>query len=413
MKKLLILGGSINAIQILNKAKALGIEVGVADYYEYSTCKSLADYSHNINVFDIEGVARIIHDNSYDGIITGYSEQLLMPYAEICERSGLKCYGSKALFDISTNKAKFKTVCRKYNVPVMPEYTYEEALQNGLIYPIVVKPVDSAASIGVSICKNKEEFVNNYKVALESSKSGKVIIEKCAKGFEATLFFYFHEGKPHFTAYGDKLTHKPIGKDLPLPVGYIFPGKADSVKVERFVSTISDLFEKEGFSEGMAFAQVFVEDEGIYLCEIGYRLTPSFETFIIDYYNSFNPLSSMIEYAVCNKSDYRNLLSTKPYKGFAANITFLLNPGIIAEYKGVSDIEKLPYVIKALKSWETGHEITPQQIGTLAQVGLRVLIHGDSREDLINKMDYIKELIRIEDSNSNDLVVRDYSYKNF
>ncbi len=51
MKKSLLLGGAINAIQITDAAHNLGIEVGVVDYYDSSECKKLADYAYKKSMY--------------------------------------------------------------------------------------------------------------------------------------------------------------------------------------------------------------------------------------------------------------------------------------------------------------------------------------------------------------------------
>lgn len=411
MKKILIYGGSINAIQMLEVAKEMGLKVGVIDYNETSDCKDASDYSYCVDVFDINNVVRVIEEEKYDGVITGYSEQLLQSYAQVCDKSEKKCYGSTHLFDLSTNKLKFKQLCKKYGVPVMHEFELQEVQQNDILYPVVVKPSDSAASIGVKICYNYEDFQEGYRNALKVSKSKKIIIEKCAAGREATFFYYFCDGIAYFTAYADKITIKQLKSDTPMPVGYIFPGKIQQEEIKKFNTSLFRLFKNEGFKNGMAFAQTFIEKDGIYLCEIGYRLTPSFETFVISALNNFNPIKEMIKYSIGQEQDVSTLTNVNPYKGYAANITILLKPGIIKSYENTDKIEQLPYVQKVLKTWEVGHTIEKAHIGTLSQVGLRVIITADSEDELLNRMELIKDSISIKNTDDTEMTIKDYSYR--
>jgi len=409
MKKLLLLGGSINAIQIIDAAHNLGVEVGVVDYYDSSECKKLADYTHKEDVFNIDAVCKIIRDCGYDGIITGYSEALLLPYAKICEESGKPCYGSSALFSLSTNKAKFKGLCKKYSVPTMPEYTCESVLEDN-IFPVVVKPIDNAGGIGISISNNYTEFTQNYRNALAASPSKNVIIEKCASGKEATLFFFFDNGSVHYTLGSDRIMLKQEGVSLPLPVGYIFIPDVEEKLLDDFISRLTDLFHGEGFANGMAFAQVFIEDNGIYLCEIGFRLTPSFETFAIKELYNFDPITALVNFALGNEVDTSHLNSMSNHE-VLGNMTILLNEGIISEYNGIEGIMQLPYIIKVLPAWEIGHEINVKDKGTLKQVGLRVILKGDDKEHLISRMDKILSYVKIFNETGEDMVIRNYTYK--
>lgn len=409
-RKLLLLGGSNNAIQIVNEAKRLGLKVGVIDYYDSSLCKSLADYEYCHNVFDTDFVADLLKSENYSGLLTGYSELLLNPYAEVSEKSNLKCYGSSELFKISTDKKKFKDLCKKYDVPIMPEYSLSDAVADSGIFPLVVKPVDSAASVGVAICTDYDELSKNYDDALSVSKSKKVLIEKCASGREATFFYYFNDGEVYLTAFADRLLIQRQKNKPPMPVGYVFPGDINKTHIDQFNNKLLNLFHKEGFKNGMAFAQTFVEKDGIYLCEIGYRLTPSFETFIIQKLNCFNPIEAMIKYAINEKIDDKALQRIDPFKGYAANVTILVNPGRIMRYEGLDKIRQFDFVIKVLEAWEPGHVIKDSDIGTLAQVGLRILLTADSKQDLLDRMDLVKDMIMITDDTGTNLAIKDYSY---
>lgn len=409
--KLLILGGSRNAYQILRVAKKLGVKVGVVDYYRTSFCKEKADFSHCHDVYDIDYIVNLLKTENYDGIITGYSERLLIPYAEICNKSGLNCYGSVGLFKISTDKKAFKQLCKKHKVPVMKEYTLSEAINNETLYPIVVKPVDSAASVGVAICSNPTELKRNYQEALSVSKSKKVLIEKCSQGREATFFYFFDDGDVYFTTFAERLLLRVDPSKPPMPVGYIFPANIDKKIVTEFNNKVTELFKKEGFKNGMAFAQTFIEKDGIYLCEIGYRLTPSFETFIISALNNFNPIEGLVKFSLNNKINSDSLKHIDPFKGYAANITILLNPGTITKYEGIKEVKSLEYVLEVLEAWDLGHKISTEDVGTLAQVGLRVILTANSLSDLVKRMEMIKNMVRILDENEVDIAIKDFSYK--
>jgi hypothetical protein len=162
---------------------------------------------------------------------------------------------------------------------------------------------------------------------------------------------------------------------------------------------------------GMAFVQVFVEDDKISICEIGYRLTPSFETFIIDYNNHFNVIEQMINFAVGNCVDGASLSKVDSHKGHSANITLLLNEGEVSNFEGLDDVSKMDGVIKVLSAIEVGHKISSNAIGTLAQVGVRVLLTADNQEQLLHRMDQVKDKIHVYDQNGNDMVIRNYTYK--
>lgn len=60
-------------------------------------------------------------------------------------------------------------------MPVVKEYASVAEVDE---YPVIVKPVDRAGSIGISIATNRDELDKAVDYALESSISKQIIIEK-------------------------------------------------------------------------------------------------------------------------------------------------------------------------------------------------------------------------------------------
>lgn len=403
-EKILILGGTTNTSIILHTAHEIGLKVGVVDYYKESKCKREADYAHLIDAFDVDNISKLISEKNYNGIIVGYSEKLLKPYARICKLSNKPCYGSEYLFDISSNKEKFRKLCTIYGVPMLPSYTEAEIKKDPSLLPVVVKPVDSAASIGITFCRKISELEPSIKFAQNNSPTKSIVIEKMASGKEATFFYYIKEGKPYLTAIADRLTTVLPNQNKPMPVGYIFPAQIEKQKIIDFNNQLKKLIRGEKYKDGMLFAQVFVEPEKIYLCEVGYRLTPSFETFIINDKCGFDIIKEMI-YTAINKKSPQTLPNFKPDKGFYGNVTLSLKEGVISEYKGIDTLESLPYVIKVFQAFEIGHEIRSEHIDTLAQVGLRIILKADTLEELMKRMNIVKNLVEILDTHKNNMVI--------
>ncbi|MCZ2159127.1 ATP-grasp domain-containing protein [Bartonella sp. 220] len=59
------------------------------------------------------------------------------------------------------NKAMMAAQISKTGKLVQPvQYTKEDVFKNRTTYPIVIKPIDQAASVGVRLCKNRNEALN-------------------------------------------------------------------------------------------------------------------------------------------------------------------------------------------------------------------------------------------------------------
>ena len=144
-KRLLILGGMRISCEIVRTARRMGVYTLVADYntIENSPGKQIADEAVDLSVIDVDAVVNYVKNNNIDGVFVGFNDMLLPYYAEICEKAGLPCYGTKEQFDTLIAKDQYKALCRQFGVPTIPEYSIDD---ENIKYPVLVKPVDSSGS---------------------------------------------------------------------------------------------------------------------------------------------------------------------------------------------------------------------------------------------------------------------------
>ena len=176
-KKILILGGSALMVDPVIKARNMGLYTIVTDWHELgkSPAKQIADESWNISLMDYDLLTRKIKEEHIEGILTGFSDAFLLAYQHLCELTGLPCYATKEVFEITMDKSRFKQLCRDYDVPVIPEYRLDD-FDPSSISPsnkVIIKPVDNSGSLGVILCEKEEDFDNCLQYALSFQKRRK------------------------------------------------------------------------------------------------------------------------------------------------------------------------------------------------------------------------------------------------
>lgn len=410
-KRLLILGGTNISKQILFAAKEMGIDVYVTDYNINSPCKALADKSFMVSATDVDGVVDLIRKEKINGVLMGYADVLLPYYVKICETSGLPCYANEESIRITTDKYLLKKCCIEHAIPVVPEFKYEDVLQGKTEFPIIVKPVDNSGARGIFICHNVSEFREKYSESLSFSKSKEVIIEPLIQSEEATIFYYLHEGKAYLLGIGDRWMYEQNNKTLKLPVGYTFPSIGISAFVSEEDKNIKKMFKDLGMNEGMVFIQTFRKDNKYIVYEMGYRLTGSLEHHLMEAQYGFNHLKAIIDYAVGNQVDISSLEMINPLDCCMANVSLLLKSGKISSYTGLENAMEIDRVKAIHISHDIGTIVDNQIIGKLAQLGVRILMIAPQKDELLKKMDEVKDCIHIADENGNEMIIKDYSYQ--
>ncbi len=406
-KRLLILGGMRFSCEIVNKAMEMGIYTLVADYnrIEDSPGKQIADEAVDISVIDVDAVASYVKNNSIDGVIVGFNDMLLPYYADICEKCGLPCYGTKEQFETLIAKDRYKALCRQFDVPTIPEYDiHDENIQ----YPVLVKPVDNSGSRGITICHNRQELEKAVEYGKKSSKIGKVIIERYMDGREVTVFWTFQDGNYYLSALGNRHVKHNQGDDvIPLPVGYTFPSVFLPKYREEVEENCKRMFRHLGLKNGMMFMQCKVEDGRCYVYDLGYRLTGSLEYKILERVCGYNPLEMMIRFALTGSMGEESIAekAIPEFETPAFNVSCLCAPGTIEEITGIEEVKRMPEVKSVVVAHAPGETITEQMRGLLAQITVRVLGSVPAKKDLLPTMQHIDDTIHIIGTNGEQLLL--------
>ncbi len=401
------MGGMRLSCEIVRKARAMGIHTIVADYNEIkdSPGKQIADEAVEVSVTDVDAVVKVIRDYHIDGVFVGFNDMLLPYYADICEKAGLPCYGTKEQFETLIAKDKYKELCRQFGVPTIPEYSIDD---ENIQYPVLVKPVDNSGSRGITICHNHQELVEAVAVGRKASKSDKVLIERYMDGREVTVFWTFQDGNYYLSALGNRHVKHNQGQDvIPLPVGYTFP----SVYLPKYRAEVEEnckrMFRYLGIKNGMMFMQCKVEDGTCYVYDLGFRLTGSLEYKILERVCGYNPLEMMIEFALTGKMGEESIAykAVPEFKTPAFNVSCLCAPGTINKITGINEVKSMAEVEDVVIAHTPGETITEDMKGLLAQITVRVLGSVSSKDDLLPIMQKIDDMIHIKGEDNEELLL--------
>lgn len=411
-KRLLILGGMRFSCEIVKTAKAMGIFTLVADYntIEDSPAKQIADEAVDLSVIDVDAVVSYVKSHAIDGVFVGFNDMLLPYYAEICEKTGLPCYGTKEQFDTFIAKDKYKALCRQFGVPTIPEYDIKDT---NIKYPVLVKPVDSSGSRGITICHNRQELENAIEIGKKASKTGKVLIERYMDGREVTVFWTFQNGNYYLSAFANRHVKQNQGTDvIPLPVGYTFP----SVFLPKYQKEVEEnckkMFSHFGIKDGMMFMQCKVENGTCYVYDLGFRPTGSLEYKILKRVCGYDPLEMMIHHSLTGSMGTEDIKAkVNPlFNTPAFNVSCLCAPGTIKEVEGIEEVKSLPEVEDVVLGHVPGEIITEQMRGLLAQITVRVLGSVSMKDDLLPIMQKIDNTIHLVGERGEELLLPGIEY---
>ncbi len=413
-KKLLLIGGLNNTADLIRLAHRNGVLVGVADYNKNTYLKSIADFSHDISVTDDDAVAELFRTEHYDGIITAFNEMLGPHASNIAQKLGKPYPFTVEQLQMSTNKKYFKHTCMQYGVPVPQEYVLssaEEIDTADLPYPVIIKPVDSASSVGVMPCHSAEELKEGYRKAVSKSRSGDVIIEQYLPYDEINMTFIAQDGEIRLAAIHDRYFNTAQKSATKAPDLYIYPSRYTDLIVEKYSARMIDMLKGIGIRNGSLFIQAIVHDGQLYCYEAGIRLNGCKTYQILEYENDYNTFEHLMEFALTGSMG-EHVDFTPKFKRWYATINVLGKPGSeIAAFCGVEELETYPWMIHIARKNRPGDVIPPDSAGTLVQDTTRIHLCADTKEELIARIDKVNELYRILDPDGNNIVLPPHDTK--
>ncbi len=406
-KKLLILGANPETAGLVKKANEMGIFTIVTDYDSNAYAKQFAAKPININAIDVPALKEFALQEGIDGVLVGVAEALLPAYQKLCEELGFPYYAKQELLELMVDKKRFKDICRKYDVPVVEEYEVEccdKSTWEKVKLPVVVKPVDSCSSKGISVCHTFEELEVGIEKALSFSKSGQLLVEKYMTGEEVIVYYTFQNGTPILTAMCDRYTNKEQIGVAQLPTSYIFPSKHLGKYMREVDEKVKNMFKALGVQHGTTFIQSFIdEDGGVRFYEPGYRLNGAQEHYIVGEITGIDVKELMIRFALtgCMSKEDISAKANPMFPKWGCKLSPLVKTGTICKMEGLDEIAQLPNVISINPSYRVGDTVTGT--GTLKQIVCRFFVVADTKEQLKMTIDKIHDIFKVEDETGNSM----------
>ncbi len=211
----MLLGGSRYLMPIITAAHQLGCYVITCDYLPDNTAHKYSDEYCNISIIEKEKVLEAAKERHIDGIMSFACDPGVVTAAYVAEKLGLPFQGSYEATSILQDKGLFREFLTKnnFNVPHAKRYTDRKkplADIDFFTWPVIVKPVDSAGSKGVTKVEKPEFLEEAIETALNNSHNGTFIIEDFLtfEGYHSSADPFTVDGELRFVTYSDQLFDK-------------------------------------------------------------------------------------------------------------------------------------------------------------------------------------------------------------
>lgn len=384
MKRILMLGGSMQQIPAIKRAKELGNNVITCDYLPSNPGHKYSDEYHNVSTTDLDGVLKLATELKIDGIIAYASDPAAPTAAYVSEKLNLPGNPYKSV-KILTEKDLFRDFLQKNNFtcPRAKGFlTYEDALKeiNMFKFPVMVKPVDSSGSKGVVKVSKLDDLEEAVKEALSYSRGKRFIIEEfiVKKGYQVSGDGFSVDGKLVFTSYGNELYSNKGTRDY-VALGEFWPTLLTKEQKEKVDTELQKLITALGMKTCAYNIEVILDkDDSVYVLELGPRNGGSYIPQLIKYATGVD----LIDYTIYGAlGEDCSTLKMKETNGFYSN--YMIYSTTSGKFKKIQFDEKFEkenlldvYCTHSLGEEVHAYSNTSHSLGT-------ILFKANSLEEMI------------------------------
>ncbi len=416
-KKLLIIGGETNLMNIVRQAREMGVYTIVTERgsdYSKLPAKSIADEAWDIDYSDMDTLVQKCREAGVSGVFSGYSEGKVFYAAKLSQLLGTPFYVTPEQVELTRNKRSFKQLCEKHGVPVPVEYCRngrpEELDRSAIRYPVIVKPADYGGRIGITICSSEAQLDDALAFAEKCSESHTVVVEEYVTGMEITAIYTIADGEISLSIINDKYLSREGTKYAALCDVAITPSRFYGRYRDTIDEKIKSLLRDIGVKNGIAGFQLIATDDKIVAFEMGLRLNGGNDWKLLSRCNGINHMKMMIHHSLTGSMGDSLSKDDPELKEQMATYVMYAHAGEVGsvDYSAVSGRENIldisPYVY-------VGKNIPDR--GTTQQRVISFKIRANDLEEMADTIHFIQAHVRVDDTEGRSLLFAPFDTARF
>lgn len=264
MKKVLLLGGSAQQIIAIETAKRLGYYTVLCDFLTDNPGQYAADKFYLVSTTDKEAVLKVAKKENIDGVLAYASDPAAPTAAYVAEKLGLPGNPYESV-EILCNKDRFRVFLKNngFNVPLSKGFSDKSSAidsSDEYNFPIIIKPVDSSGSKGVTVVNDKGKLADAIEFAFSFSRSHRIIIEEFIEKKHKYLIggdVFINDGK--IILWGLLNCHRDSRVNPLVPVGKSYPLILEEDDVRNVKDTLQAIVDKLGIRFGSMNVELVVD----------------------------------------------------------------------------------------------------------------------------------------------------------
>ena len=397
-KKIMLLGGSAQQIVAITTAAKLGYETVLCDYLPDNPGQFYADRFHLVSTTDKKAVLEVAKKEKIDGILAYASDPAAPTAAYVAQEMGLPGSPYKSV-EILCNKDQFRKFLKDHGFCTPEAKGYRnihdalEDIRNGYFrMPVIVKPVDSSGSKGVSQIDTAEQAAEILEYAMSFSREKRIIVEEYVEmyGYQIAGDGLSVDGELVFRYFAnDHFNPKCVNPFVPISAS--FPYNMPAQVQDKVHAEIQRLISLLGMKTTTYNFDLRIDEKyNVYLMEVAPRDGGNYIPQIIRYATGVDLVECSVKAAMGDPIDTAGF--GKPSGYWAYYAVHSLKDGILDRVAIDPEVE-CNHIVENHILKKSGDEIKAFT-GANTTLGI-LLMNFDHMEQMLDMMDHSEQWIQI------------------
>jgi len=336
-KSLLILGGGIDQIPGILKAKEMGLYTIVLDGNANAKGQHYADEFYIVSIKHIQQIKYFVANQltkKVDGVIA-FGVDIPSIIAQTAQLLNINYTIPIQSAMLSENKFLSKEFMQQYSIASPPYSIVKNISQIKTFieqydFPIIIKPIDNSASRGISFVKDEKQLQYYFNYALEFSNAKKVQVEKYLSGAQVSTETFIINGEVYNIGFLDR-NYNNVERFFPniIENGGDMPSTVMKEKHKQQLTYYLQIIAKQlDIKNGIIKGDIIIHNDDLYIIEFALRLSGgNFSTICI-------PASTGVDFIKISIQLHLN------YSIDIKKLMIKLNNNISMRYKFTEDLDK-------------------------------------------------------------------------
>lgn len=279
-KTVLIIGGGLLQVPIIQTAKTMRLRTIVADMNPQSIGFQIADGQIVMSTKDVEGMVReakrFVMSEPIHGVITAGTDasMTVAAVAGALSLPGIRFVDAEA----ASNKVKMRQRLKEFGMPIpnfAPVWSLNDAKEalSFLKFPLVMKPADNMGARGVIKVERADDLNHAFRHAKRFCPTGELILEEYMEGPELSVDALAFNGQIRMTGIADRIIER---EPYFIEIGHNMPSRMPKSVLAEVEQVMAGGMRALGIHLGAGKGDIKVTKDGVKIGEIAARLSGGF-----------------------------------------------------------------------------------------------------------------------------------------